>query len=90
MQIVVVMAMKWAGDHTITGISLRDYESTAQRAKFFLGFARPIVSHANCAGLFALKNVSRVMVAADAESRNECPLSGVKRTLWHTPPHVRL
>ncbi len=36
MQIVVVMATRWAGDHTATRISLRDYESTAQGVEFFL------------------------------------------------------
>ncbi len=58
MQIVVVMATRWAGDHTITGISLRDYESTAKRVDFFWKSAKPIMGSRESPGLFSRKSNS--------------------------------
>ena len=58
MQIVVVMAMRWAGDHTITGISLLDYESAGQRADFFWKFVERKAGSRESPGLFSLKSNS--------------------------------
>ena len=58
MQIVVVMATRWAGDHTITGISLRDYESTGQRVNFLWKFAEGKAGSRESPDLFSRKSTS--------------------------------
>ncbi len=58
MQIVVVMAMKWAGDRTITRISLRDYESTAHRADFSRKFTKGKAGSRESPDLFSRKSTS--------------------------------
>ncbi len=58
MQIVVVMATRWAGDHTITRISLRDYESTAHRADFSRKFTKGKAGSREFPGLFSRKSTS--------------------------------
>ncbi len=58
MQIVVKMAMRWAGDRTITHISLHDYELTVQRVEFLWKFAKPIMGSRVPLRLFSWKSGS--------------------------------
>ncbi len=68
MQIVVVMATRWAGDHTVTHISLRNYESTTQRLNFCGNLWTGKQGRASCPD-FSRGKVHRLAVVTEAAMR---------------------